>query len=130
MAMLEANVKDRGIRIHQIANPSVGVWAGGDSIGTSSNSKGTVRNYAGGHRRAVTWNAIDRTSTVNLPLDAVEQVNLIESWIDTVVLLRSVRGEVLAGLLNGVRTNATPSMNVDYIACNISLMLTTEDGSV
>ena len=129
MARLEANIPGRGIRIHQIANPEVGVWAGGDSISTSNASKGSVRHYAGGHRRAITWNAIDRTSTVNLPLDTVEQVNIIESWIDSTVLLRSVRGEVLAGLLNSVRTSARTSMNVGYIGCNISLMLTTEDGS-
>ena len=59
MARLEANIPGRGIRIHQIANPEVGVWAGGDSISTSNASKGSVRHYAGGHRRAITWNAID-----------------------------------------------------------------------
>ena len=130
MAYLEGNVVGRGVRIHRVDDPVNGIWAGGDSIRKTNVSKGTVRHYAGGARRAITWGAIDRTVTANLPLDTVEQVDILESWIDATVVLRSVRGEVLAGLLSNVSTNAVPGMPDDRVSCNITIMTTTEDGSV
>ena len=130
MARLEGNVPGRGVRIHQLSNPDNGIWAGGDSISTSSSSKGTVRHYAGGTRRAVTWGAIDRSVTASFPVDTVEQVDLLESWIDSTVLLRSVRGEVQAGLLSSITKNAAASMPDERIGCSISITITTADGSV
>ena len=130
MAYLEGNVVGRGVRIHRVDDPVNGIWAGGDSISKTNVSKGTVRHYAGGVRRSITWGAIDRTVTANVPLDTVEQVDILESWIDATVVLRSVRGEVLAGLLSSVSTNAVPGMPDDRVSCNITIMTTTEDGSV
>ena len=130
MAYLEGNVVGRGVRIHRVDDPASGIWAGGDSISKTNASKGAVRHYAGGVRRSITWGAIDRTVTANLPLDTVEQVDILESWIDTTVVLRSVRGEVLAGLLSSVNTNAAPGMPDDRVSCNITIMTTTNEGEV
>ena len=130
MAKLQADSSGRGVRIHLLDNPTTGIWVGGDSINKTNRSKSTVRHYAGGVRRAVTWGAVDRNVTANLPLDTVEHVDLLESWTDRVVVLRSVRGEVLAGLLMTVNTSARPEYPEVRIGCNISIMTTTEDGSV
>ena len=130
MARLQADAPERGVRIHPLHDPTTGIWVGGDSINKTNQSKGSVRHYAGGVRRAITWGAVDRNATANLPLGTVDHIDRLESWIDRVVVLRSVRGEVLAGLLSTVNTNARPEFPEARISCNVSIMTTTEDGSV
>ena len=130
MARLEGNVPGRGIRIHQLSDPANGIWAGGDSISTSSTSKGTVLHYANGVRRAITYGAIDENLTINLPIDTVEQVELLRSWTDSTILLRSVRGEVYAGLLSAVNSTAVPTMPDDRLSCAVTINTTTTDGVV
>lgn len=130
MVKLDSIGQNTGLRIHLLSSPTTGIWFGGDSISRSSSSKGEVRNYAKGVRRSITWGATDETVEVNLVINTVSDLETLKSWVDSSILVRSIRGEVLAGLLTSVNINAGVDHPVATAVGSISVQLTTADGVV
>lgn len=130
MAILNFNQQGRGVTVHLLSDPSTGEWFGGDSISRDSSSKGEVRHFSGGKRRAITWNAVDKNVSYNISFNTVDKLNLLESWIDKVIVFRDLKGEVVSGLLTSVTVSYTPSHSINYATANVTIVATTDDGVV
>lgn len=134
MAILDANAPEYGLHISRLADigqtTAPGIWTRGSALNTDSASKGEVRHYAGGKRRAITWGALDRTTEVSMEFNTVEDMKRIASWIDQLVVVRSIRGEVIVGLLANITTTAEAGFNIGWQAGSLTIMQTTDDGTL
>ena len=130
MALLDADVKGRGVHVYKLGDPQNGIWVNGSSIDRTGVTKGEVRNYAKGKRRAITWGATDRTLTLNLNYNLVAAYEVLEGWLDEVVVVRSVRGEVVAGLMAELSYMAEATLATEFVGGSMMLQATTDDGTL
>ena len=127
MAFFDANRPELGLHISQYASPEDGIWFRGTAVNRLGTSLGSVRHYAGGKRRAVTWGASDRTTDVTMTLTRLADMETIEAWLDTIVVVRTTRGEVSIGLLSSFTTTGSFDISISWIGGSLSIMQTTDD---
>ena len=130
MAMLDANQQGRGVHIRLLSSTRSGVWVNSQSVNRKLDTRGAVRNYAGGKRRAITWGATSRNVEVDLTFNSRADMETVASWVDRTVLVRTVRGEVLAGLLSNVSTAGSFDIAVEWLGGSITVQETTDDGTI
>ena len=130
MAMLNADQPGRGVHVRLLDDPGNGVWVNSQGIDRTAVTKGSVRHYARGKRRSVTWGATDRNATVDMDFNTVGDMRKVASWVDRVVLVRSLRGEVVAGLVSNAKTSGMSSLNIGWLGGSLEVQETTEDGTL
>ena len=130
MVMLNADREGYGVHVYLLGNPVGGLWMNGASIGQSGQSKGEVRNYAGGKRRAVTWGAVSKTLSLDFSFNPVPVYDQLALWLDEVVVVRSIRGEVVAGLLADLNYVAESVLATGWVGGSLTLQATTDNGTL
>lgn len=128
MALFDANRVGLGLHVALYSSPETGIWTMGNSISGSASSLGEVRHYAGGKRRAVTWGASNRSLNVSMMFNRLSDMETITGWLDQLVVVRSVRGEVAIGLLSAITTNSPATLDITYMGGSMSIMQTSDDG--
>ena len=102
---IDVDVHGKGVRIHTVDNPETGVWCNVSYHTRARRSKSAVHNFLNGTRRAVRWKSVNITATLAFYLQLLWSANILEQMINEVIVYRSVRGEVMTGLVTSVNFN-------------------------
>lgn len=94
--------------VHQVSDLSsfVQVYAG--SISERSGISGEVRRYANGVTRAITTLGTTRTVKVDLPFVSRADIDLMETWVATPVMVRDPLGRKTFGMFFSVDIEDRP----------------------
>lgn len=131
MARIDADQPGRGLHLWPMTDPAAGTYFDGAAYTPSARSRGEVMFFAGGVRRIVTWGSRQESVSVTITFATPAVRRLLWEWVDsTPVVLRSLRGEVWAGLLSDLSL-PTPAEQPDHLTDgSFSLTTITDDGSV
>ena len=130
MAIVNANRPGFGMHMRLIDDVASGVWVRVDTLNYDYVSLGEMRHYARGKRRSVTWDAQTVTLTVGLNYNTLAVHDTLRGWLDRVVVLRSMRGDVAAGLLSGFTSMADGVLAPGVYGGQLTVMASSDNGTL
>lgn len=130
MAYLDANIEGHGTRVQRLADTSSGIWIKEQRITRTTTTLTEVRQFAGGKRRAISWGADEEIVNVDLSFNQVSDMDTLQGWVDEILVMRSVHGQVLIGVLSLLTTDAPTALPFDWAGGQMEITTTTDTGTL
>lgn len=130
MTILDFDRPGRGYRIQPFTEPEAGIWVEGGAITQTEQVMTEARNYTNDTRHAIVWDAATVTASVELTFNTNQDMELLRSWKHRLIVVRSVRGEVVVGVISDFAQTGAPRLPRRGAIGSLTMTVTTDGGGL